>query len=181
MEDDVLNYMETSLHGAAAGQGGQMEALAHDEQQRVTGEQRESIWSVSKGVKHVYFALFILQFTAGTIGTVAQGVASLAALWHDLSALAITVAAVSMVLTETGRYVMVLAAAFEEWREKRRLEQIARAVAAAKAEVAAETRRGTDAEWEAWLQRRMQAEQRGEPFEEPSPSARRRASEAPQQ
>ena len=62
-----------------------------------------------------------------------------------------------------GRYLMVLAAAFEEWREKRRLEQIARAV------------RGVDAEWEAWNQRRMQAEQRGEPFEEPSPAARRRA------
>ena len=68
-----------------------------------------------------------------------------------------------------GRYVMVLAAAFEEWREKRRLEQIARAV------------RGADAEWEAWLQRQMQAKQRGEPFDEPTPSARRRAAESAQQ
>ena len=64
---------------------------------------------------------------------------------------------------------MVLAAAFEEWREKRRREQIARAV------------RGTDAEWEAWLQRRMQAEQRGEPFEEPPPSAQRRAAAVTEQ
>ena len=78
-----------------------------------------------------------------------------------------------MVVTETGRYVMVLAAAFEEWREKRRQEQIARAVA--------ERLRENDAEWEAWLQRRMQAEQRGEPFEEPPPSARRRAAEAAKQ
>ena len=68
---------------------------------------------------------------------------------------------------------MVLAAAFEEWREKRRREQIARAVA--------KTVRGTDAEWEAWNQRRAQAEQRGEPFAEPSPSERRRVTEAPQQ
>ena len=75
-----------------------------------------------------------------------------------------------MVVTETGRYVMVLAAAFEEWREKRRREQIARAVA--------EERRENDAEWEAWNERRMQAEQRGEPFEELPPSARRRAAEA---
>ena len=96
---------------------------------------------------------------------------SLAALWRDLSSLAITAAALSMVVTETGRYLMVLAAAFEEWREKRRREQIARAVA----ETEAETLRGADAEWEAWLQRRVQAEQRGEPFEEPPPSARRRA------
>ena len=58
---------------------------------------------------------------------------------------------------------MVLAAAFEEWREKRRQEQIARAV------------RGADAEWEAWNERRVQAEQRGEPFEEPLPSVQRRA------
>ena len=76
---------------------------------------------------------------------------------------------------------MVLAEAFEEWREKRRLEQIARAVAAAKVEVAAETRRESDAEWEAWLQRQMQAKQRGEPFDEPTPSARRRAAESGQQ
>ena len=152
-----------------------MVTLLHGErqQQRVTGEPRESIWSVSRGVKHVYFALFIGQFSVGTMWTVAQGVESVAALWHDLSALAITVAAVSMVLTETGRYVMVLAAAFEEWREKRRQEQIARAVA--------ERLHENDAEWEAWLQRRTQAEQRGEPFEEPLPSERRRATELPQQ
>ena len=75
----------------------------------------------------------------------------------------------SLVVTETERYLMVLAAAFEEWREKRRREQIARAV------------RGADAEWEAWNDRRIQAEQRGEPFDEPPPSARRRTAEAVQQ
>ena len=37
-----------------------------------------------------------------------------------MAALAVTAAAVSMGVTETGRYVMVLAAAFEEGREKRR-------------------------------------------------------------
>ena len=74
-----------------------------------------------------------------------------------------------MVVTETGRYVMVLAAAFEEWREKRRREQIARAV------------HENNAKWEAWLQRRMQAEERGEPFEEPPPSARRGAAEVAKQ
>ncbi len=156
-----------------------MMALAHDgfRQQGVNGEQRESIWSVSKGVKHVYFALFIGLFSAGTLWRVLQGVESLAALWHDLSSLAITAAALSMVVTETGRYAMVLAAAFEEWREKRRQEQIARAVAAA----LAQERRESDAEWEAWLQRRTQAEQCGEPFEEPPPLARRRAAAAAKQ
>ena len=70
---------------------------------------------------------------------------------------------------------MVLAAAFEEWREKRRREQIARAVAEATA--VGERRL---AAWEAWNDRRMQAEQRGEPFDEPPPSARRRTAEAAQ-
>ena len=78
-----------------------------------------------------------------------------------------------MVVTETGRYLMVLAAAFEEWREKRRREQIARAVA--------ERLRENNAEWEAWLQRRVQAERRGEPFAEPPPSAGQRAAEAAKQ
>ena len=68
---------------------------------------------------------------------------------------------------------MVLAAAFEEWREKRRQAQIARAVAAATAD--GERRL---AEWEAWNERRVQAEQRGEPFVEPPPSAHRRAAAA---
>ena len=149
-----------------------MVALAHDEhpQLLVNGEQRESIWSVGKGVKHFYFALFILQFSAGTIWAIARGVESLVVLWQVLASLAITAAAVSLVVTETGRYLMVLAAAFEEWREKRRREQIARALA--------EGRRGADAEWEAWLRRRTQAEQRGEPFEEPPPSALRRATDS---
>ena len=50
-------------------------------------------------------------------------------------------------------------AAFEEWREKlAALEQIARAV------------HENNAEWEAWNERRMQAEERGEPFDEPLPS-----------
>ena len=61
--------------------------------------------------------------------------------------------------------------------EKRRLAQIARAVAAAEAK----TVREINAEWEAWLQRRMQAEQRGEPFDEPSPSARQRDAATTQQ
>ena len=152
-----------------------MATPAHDElqQRRVIGEQRESIWSVGKGVKHVYFALFIVQFSAGTIWTVVQGVESPSALWHDLSSLAVTAAALSMVMTETGRYLMVLAAAFEEWREKRRQEQIARALA--------EGRRESDAEWEAWNERRMQAAQRGEPFDEPPPSAQRRTAAATQE
>ncbi len=88
----------------------------------------------------------------------------------DLASLAVTAAAVSMVVTETGRYVMVLAEAFEEWREKRRREQIARAVADGVSE--------NNAEWEAWLQRRMEAEQRGEPFDEPLPSERSAVAEA---
>ena len=92
------------------------------------------------------------------------GVEAASALWNDLSSLAITAAAGSLAVTETGRYLMVLAAAFEEWREKRRREQIARAVTAA----VAEERR----EWEAWNERRTQAEQRGEPFDEPPPSER---------
>ena len=153
-------------------------ARAHDEQQQfVISEPRESIWSVSKGVKHVYFALFIGQFGAGTLWTVVQGAVSVPALWHDLSSLAITAAALSMVVTETGRYLMVLAAAFEEWREKRRQEQIARAVAAG----VAEGHRESDAEWDAWNERRMQAEQRGKPFAEPPPSARRHAAEVAKQ
>ena len=76
---------------------------------------------------------------------------------------------------------MVLAAAFEEWREKRRQEQIARAVAEAEAVAVVKGRSESDAEWDAWNERRLQAEQRGEPFKEPPPSAQRRAVAATQE
>ena len=146
-----------------------MMTRVHDErQQLMTGEPRESIWSVSRGVKHVYFALFIVQFSAGTIWTVLQGVASLAALWHDLSSLAVTAAALSMVIDGDGEVSDGPGSSVRGMaREKRRREQIARAVA----EAVAETRLESDAEWESWLQRRLHAEQRGEPFDEPPPSA----------
>ena len=59
---------------------------------------------------------------------------------------------------------MVIAEAVQEWLEKRKQEQIRRAVRRAVREVAAE--------WENWNRRRMRAERRGEPFDEPPPAAR---------
>ena len=58
-------------------------------------------------------------------------------------------------------------------RSPRRREQIARAVTAA----VAEERR----EWEAWNRRWVEAERRGEPFDEPPPSTRQHAAEVAKQ
>ena len=114
------------------------------QQQFVTGEQRESIWSVSKGVKHVYFALFILQFSAGTIWTIARGVESVAALWQVLAPLAITAAAVSLVVTEVGRYLMVLARSLEEKLERTRERHRAQGRAQALALLDEDTRKDVE-------------------------------------
>lgn len=57
---------------------------------------------------------------------------------------------------------MVLAERLEEWFENRKQRQIAKAVAEARDEISAL--------WQAWNERRVEAEKKGEAFDEPPPS-----------
>ena len=57
---------------------------------------------------------------------------------------------------------MVLAERLEEWFEKRKQKQIAKAEREARAEIMAL--------WQAWNERRVEAEKKGESFDEPPPS-----------
>ena len=66
---------------------------------------------------------------------------------------------------------MVLAERLEEWFEKRKQKQIAKAVAEAVAETEGKTRAEIMALWQAWNERRVEAERQGVPFDEPPPSA----------
>ena len=69
---------------------------------------------------------------------------------------------------------MVLAERLEEWFEKRKQRQIAKAVAEAEEKTRAETEERMRAEitglWQAWNERRVEAEKQGRPFDEPPPS-----------
>ena len=148
---------------------------------------RDSIWSVSRETKGLYFIVFItLALIGGGLVTYtevhvnkADGIVDTAlAAWAGVGRLVIASVAGSLIVTEVWRNGMVLAERLEEWFDKRRERQIAEAVAEAvaeteektRAEATAKTREEVTALWQAWNERRLEAERLGEPFDEPPPS-----------
>ena len=136
---------------------------------------RESIWSVSRETKGLYFIVFIALALIGaglvTYAEVhvnkADGILDTAlAAWAGVGRLVIASVAGSLIVTEVWRNGMVLAERLEEWFDKRREKQIARAVA----EAEEKTRAEIGSLWQAWNERRIEAETLGEPFDEPPPS-----------
>ena len=136
---------------------------------------RESIWSVSRETKGLYFIVFItLALIGGGLVTYAEvhvnkadGILDTAlAAWAGVGRLVIASVAGSLIVTEVWRNGMVLAERLEEWFDKRREKQIARAVA----EAEEKTRAEIGSLWQAWNERRIEAETLGEPFDEPPPS-----------
>ena len=129
---------------------------------------RESIWSVDRRTKTLYFSLFIVQSIIG-IGvlvwhTVLQGKGPLETtviIWQGSALIIATSAGTSVVIAELGRYLMVLARSLEEWLEKRREKQREADFAAGRAE--------ERAKWREWNNRRIAAEKNNEPFDEPPP------------
>ena len=82
-------------------------------------------------------------------------------LWTDLSYIAITAAAVSVCVTELGGYIVVLAKDFERWLRRKREEQQERHDEKVRKEVYTLVSE--------WNERRLAAQRRGEPFNEPPP------------
>ena len=128
---------------------------------------RDSIWSVSRETKGLYFIVLItLALIGGGLVTYAEvhvnkadGILDTAlAAWAGVGRLVIASVAGSLIVTEVWRNGMVLAERLEEWFDKRRERQIAEA----RAEIAGK--------WQAWNERRIEAETLGEPFDEPPPS-----------
>ncbi len=138
-------------------------------------QDRESIWSVSKETKGLYFMVFIALVLVGA-GLVtyeevhvvkADGILDTAlAAWWGVGRLILPSVAGSLIVTEAWRNGMVLAERLEEWFEKRKQRQIAEAEKKARSEARAEI----TALWQAWNERRVEAERRGEAFDEPPPS-----------
>ena len=136
---------------------------------------RDSIWSVSRETKGLYFIVFItLALIGGGLVTYAEvhvnkadGILDTAlAAWAGVGRLVIASVAGLLIVTEVWRNGMVLAERLEEWFDKRRERQIARAVA----EAEEKTRAEIGSLWQAWNERRIEAETLGEPFDEPPPS-----------
>ena len=151
-------------------------------QDRTPEESRESIWSVPPGRKALYFALFTIFASAGigflvwyeifenTADTLPE---TIMAIMRGIGIITVGAAGLSLLTTEAPRFIMVMADYFtkrwlEPLKEKRRAER-EKLRAEGHAEGHAEGRTEERQMWEAWNERRMAAEAKGEPFDEPPP------------
>ena len=138
-------------------------------------QSRESIWSVGKETKSFYFVAFILQFLFGMTSIALREtfqndtdnfLDTVIVIWESSAPIAITSAAVAIVITELGRYLMVLARHLEERLERTREVRRAEGRVQGRTEGRVEIQK----KWEAWNVRRLEAESKGLPFTEPPPS-----------
>ena len=125
-------------------------------------ERRVSIWSVPERWRKLFFAIFSLQ-TAALIGlavwyevfviTRDSWPETIFAIGRDAAPGIALIAADSVMVVDT---IMILTLLYEDYRKKRLLRAEA-----------------VQARWEAWNQRRLDAEAAGEHFDEPPPSLAR--------
>ena len=136
--------------------------------------ERESIWSISPGWRTVYFVLFVIQNIAGIsllcwyeifLRTGDDAIQTILNISHGSGQTAIGSAGITLTITEAGRLIMVLGEQLQRWFEKRENARVAERVAEALVEGRGEAHR----QWTEWLQRKMEAEAAGEPFDEPPP------------
>ncbi len=127
-------------------------------------ESRTSIWSVPERWRKLFFAIFSIQ-TAGIIGlavwfevfakTEDSWLETIFAIGSDAAPAVAVIAAESIVVVDL---VMILTLLYEDYRKK----QYAKALAQGEAR--------EREKWQAWNQRRLEAEANGQPFTEPPPS-----------
>ena len=148
-------------------------------------EERESIWTIPAKYKGWYFGLFSLQVAIASAWLVKTAIVddsvkgiseTLLFIWQSLAPVAISSAALALVIIDAWKTTMVFGTWLEETLEKRRQRQIQAAVKKA-VETAVEKTR--DEEREAvrqfrqrlrdWNRRREAAVAAGENFEEPPP------------
>ena len=151
------------------------------------GENRQSIWSISKSEQATYFGLFSaflflgLMFLAYHETLVLKTKESATIIRNIIAQTAVTGAAaavLSLATAEGGRLAMVAARYIEERylnplkkkRIKREQEAMKKIREEVRAEVTAEVTADANARWRAWNERRLTAEARGEPFDEPLPN-----------
>ena len=131
---------------------------------------RQSIWSVASGWLPAYFILFDALGTIGVTYVIVYNVFGRShptvhdMLWTIATGIVIVGAAsatVSILMVELGKNIMIVGTYLEDMLNRRRARQLAEAEERVRAEIRAEIR-----EWNA---RRLEAEAKGEPFDEPPP------------
>ncbi len=156
----------------------------------VSPPDRESIWSISPRWRTVYFSLFVIQNAVG-ISLVCwneifhlvedDAIQTVLNIIHQSGQTAVGFAGTTLTITEGARLIMVLGEQLDRWFKKREQERLDKAVAEAVTKAVAEavTKAAAEArsealsevqrKWTEWNGRRMGAEARGEPFDEPPP------------
>ena len=133
---------------------------------------RESIWSISPRWKTAYFLLFSIQSLVGTgllswyeiaQRTEDSAVETVLAIISRMAEVGVAAAVATVVTTEVAQNVMVTG----EYLRQKLVEPLKEKQ---RAEGRAEGRAQEREAWEAWNRRRMDAESKGEPFDEPPPS-----------
>ena len=128
------------------------------------GDDRESIWSVARGALGYYFALFATLVVAGVGLLIWKGdlpdgdfATRVLFVWKESGSIVIPSAGYAIIILEGARWTMVTAGLFEAKLKRRRERELA----AAREEERAKAR--------AWYKRMLEAEVKGEPFDEDPP------------
>ena len=142
-------------------------------------EPRESIWSVKRRTRILYFAAFsILVIISVTLVSIYETAVNdkdtLYETWKAItdtsSRMAPAWVVISLVVAEIGDWIMVLAEAFREYKQKKQEQRVQESLVKGRVEGRAEGRAELQAQWEAWLERRLEAEKNNLPFNELPPS-----------
>ena len=152
--------------------------------------ERQSIWSVASGWLPAYFALFNALGLLGVGFVVVRNVLWVShptvhdMIWAIITGIVVVGAAsatASILAVETGKNIMIVGTYLEEMLKKRRARQLAEAVERGvtkgraegvekgRAEGVTKGRSDLAAEIREWNARRLAAQSKGEPFDEPPP------------
>ena len=145
---------------------------------------RISVMSVHEGWWYAYLAAFFMQMTGWTLmvawdeavyGSHTRVIEYMRAVGRDSSHMVQMFILNTIGIVELGRLIMVLAQGIvdrlKERRERFKAELIAQGKAEGRSEGRSEGRAELAAEVKAWNQRRLEAEERGEKFDEPPPTS----------
>ena len=152
--------------------------------------ERQSIWSVASGWLPAYFALFNALGLLGVGFVVVRNVLWVShptvhdMIWAIITGIVVVGAAsatASILAVETGKNIMIVGTYLEEMLKKRRARQLAEVraegvdegraegVKKGRAEGVTKGRSDLAAEIREWNARRLAAQSKGEPFDEPPP------------
>ena len=138
---------------------------------RADEERDSSIWSIRPRMRTAYLLTFAALF-GGSLAYLAATGRSPETIMGLAGSVAIGSAGAAMLIAEIGGYVMVLVDAAIAWRDGKFAERFRKGLKQGLEQGLEQGHEEERREWRAWLERREDAQARGEPFDEPAPDER---------